>query len=84
MQSSTKRKVNQNMNGSVDPGFFIERLSTAEYKASSGLKNLDKRKATIDVVSNLRLVIGRFRSDLLLHYRHELERKPYRQPFGYA
>ena len=67
MQSSTKRKVNQNMNGSVDPGFFIERLSTAEYKASSGLKNLDKRKATIDVVSNLRLVIVRFRSDLLLH-----------------
>jgi hypothetical protein len=38
MQSSAKRKVNQNMNGSVDPGFFIERLSTAEYKASSGLE----------------------------------------------
>jgi hypothetical protein len=38
MQSSTKRKVNQEMKGLADRGFFIERLSTAEYKASSGLR----------------------------------------------
>jgi hypothetical protein len=67
IQSSAKSKVNQKMNGLADRGFFIERLSTAEYKASSGLKNFDKRKATNEVISNFRLVIVRFRSDLLLH-----------------
>jgi hypothetical protein len=41
MQSSTRRKVNQNMNRLADRGFFIERLSTAEYKASSGLEKKD-------------------------------------------
>jgi hypothetical protein len=50
MQSSAKRKVNQNMNRLVNRGLFIERLSTAEYKASSGLKNLDPRNATVEVV----------------------------------
>jgi hypothetical protein len=41
MQSSTRRKVNQNVNRLADRGFFIERLSTAEYKASSGLEKKD-------------------------------------------
>jgi hypothetical protein len=45
MQSSAKRKVNQNKNGPVDPGFFIERLSTAAYKASSALQNFDNQKS---------------------------------------
>jgi hypothetical protein len=44
MQSSTKRKVNQEMKGLADRGFFIERLSTAEYKASSGLKTLIRER----------------------------------------